>query len=550
MRFHLQFAAGLCAAGLLAGCASHTPAPAPASSAPAAQRSRDFEAMASKLHSPKLMARVLLQQATEQKDGKRAILAAYFALRAHADKLADRAADLAHKLEPESVVPHQLMVRVALDNGNIRTARKQAAAVYKARGADAVAPVLQGPVDPWFAYAVVRPLAQAHPHDPAVQLLFARTALQAGDDAAALKAVGRAAGGPGAEAAQFVRIQALWGLGQRGKALHEGAKALAAHPKSVGLRVFFAGVLTRAGNYRRARETLDDAAALAPGNGHVILAYAVLDAAQNRDAAARERLTGLLEEGGQPAGAYHLLGRLAARQQNWGEAFGWYQAVDDGDFLATSGVAAAYVLAQWKDLATARSYLGHLEDVAPALMPTWLDAEAGLLQQAGRIQKAYGVATKAARDYPMVRPLRYQRAILADTLGKTDVALRLLHTLVSEDPHKGEYLNAYGYTLTEHTQRYREALGYIKRALAVDPDDGAVLDSMGWVLYRLGRPAKAVDYLRRAWKQTGDTDVAEHLVKVCIALGRTGEASRVLHEALAKAPGNAALKQLRQRLPQ
>ncbi|MGH8427452.1 MAG: tetratricopeptide repeat protein, partial [Gammaproteobacteria bacterium] len=98
------------------------------------------------------------------------------------------------------------------------------------------------------------------------------------------------------------------------------------------------------------------------------------------------------------------------------------------------------------------------------------------------------------------------------------------------------------------TTRYREAYGYIVKALTMSPDNGAILDSMGWVLYRLGENTKAVPYLRRAWELTGDPDVADHLVQVYLALGDTSAASKLLSDALAKTPKDATLLKLEQQL--
>ncbi len=546
MRLFLRL---LAAGGLvvfLAGCAGTPPASRSARPSSAA-RSQSFEAMAEKLHSPALMARVLYREARERKDEKRAVMAALFAIRARDNALARRAAALVQELSPNTATAYQIRLRVALDVGAVGKARMNAAQAYQRGGAAAINSILNGPVDPWLAYAVLRPLAAKNREDELLQLMLARAALQAGDNGVALRVARGAQNSQGAPA-HLIAIQALWSLGKHKAALAHGAEVLAAHSHDVGLRIFYAGLLARAGHYARAREVLGDARALAPRNMHVTLAYALVDVAEGKDSAARDRLTRILESGGDSAGAYSLLGRLAVAQGHWAEAFGWYASTDDPAFLGSSGVAATFALEQWKGLDTAEHYLRHLQAIAPALAPTWAAAEATLLDNAGRHRDAYRLLTKLAKRYTVVRPLRYQRALLADTLGKSDVALGILKKLVAEEPENFEYLNAYGYALTEHTHDYRKAYAYIKRALSADPGNGAILDSMGWVLYRLGRSKEALSYLRRAWGETGDPEVAGHLVTVCIALGRHAEATRVLRAALAKAPDSSVLQRLKKRL--
>ncbi len=535
-----------------AGCASSPPpaaqAPSEASSAAALAQ---YEEMARKLHSPRLVAKLLFQQAKQKKDAEHAMLAAVLALRAGDPKLANEAAALAEQLAPKRSETYAVLMQVALARADLAAAGKASVKAYALGGAQNVAIGLNGAVDTWFAYDIAAPLARAHPGDGAMQLVFARTALDAGDTAAALAAAQAAHGfGPGERAAKLIEIQARWGLGQRKVALAQAARVLADNSHDLGFRVFYANLLAHAGERSRAQEVLDDAQALAPDDPQVAFGYALLAADEGQVAAAHARLTAMLEAGGDSAGIYNLLGRLAAREGKWGEAFGWYEAIQSPDDLATSRVSSLFALAKWKGMETAEDYLAQLERGFPGLAPTWAGVHATLLAQAGKQEAAWKLLGATLDRYPMVRPLRYQRALLADKLGKGDDALDALKRLVREEPQNPMYLNAYGYTLTEHTKRYRDALGYIRRALAISPEDGAVLDSMGWVLYRLGESAKSLEYLRRAWKATGDIDVARHLVTVYLALNERGEATRVLSVALAKSPRDSALLQLKRQLAQ
>ncbi|MGH8271638.1 MAG: tetratricopeptide repeat protein [Gammaproteobacteria bacterium] len=548
---HLLGAAALAAfVALGAGCASPPP---PAAQAPSAESSAaalaQYEEMAHKLHSPRLVAKLLFKQAQQKKDAEHAMLAALLALRAGDAKLADEAAALAEKLAPDQSETWAVQMQVALARADLAAAGKAAVKAYALGGAQNVAIGLDGAVDPWFAYSIVAPLAQAHPKDGAMQLVFARTALDAGDTAAALAAAQAAHSfEPGERAAKLIEIQARWGLGQRKEALAQAARALADNSRDTGFRVFYANLLARAGQRMQAREVLNDARALAPDDPQVTFGYALLAADEGKVAAAHAQLTAMLETGSDSTGVYNLLGQLAAHEGKWGEAFGWYESIQSADDLASSRVSSLFTLARWKGMAAAEDYLTQLERGFQGLAPTWAGVHATLLAQDGKQEAAWKLLGTTLERYPMVRPLRYQRALLADQLGKGADALAGLKRLVGEEPQNPMYLNAYGYTLTEHTTRYRDAYGYIKRALAINPDDGAALDSMGWVLYRLGESEKSLDYLRRAWKTTKDIDVARHLVTVYLALDERGEATRVLTVALAKSPKDPALLQLKRQL--
>ena len=109
-------------------------------------------------------------------------------------------------------------------------------------------------------------------------------------------------------------------------------------------------------------------------------------------------------------------------------------------------------------------------------------------------------------------------------------------------------LNALGYTLTNRTQRHEEGYALISKALALQPDEPAILDSMGWALYRMNRLEEALDYLTRAYAAFPDPEVAAHLGEVLWVSGDTENAMLVWQGALLKDPANAVLQETLQRL--
>lgn len=542
-------AAGLALA--VGGCAS-SPAPAPASASAPAQghgNKANFTAIANKLHSPGLLARVQLKQAKAKKDASLALRAAVNALKAGDDGLADQAADLIEKLQPANAAAPFIRLRTSLDNCDTKRASKAASALYAAGGVRPFVRIPEGPYEHWCTYTVINNLAAAHPEDAELSQLLAHTALQAGDNGAALAAAHKAEeSGLDDLLTRIVAMQARWKLGQRKQALDEGAKILASHTRDAAVRSLYAGLLIQAGDYHRARETLGDGVALSPGNPHLELAYVLLEQAQGNTKAARKRLTGMLEKGDSSSGLYYLLGQEAESEGNWSQAFVYYTSAR-GD--ASAQVAAANALRHWKGLDTARDFLHKLEHRAPGLSPLWRGTEAGLLDAAGKTRQAYALLKTTVKEYPVVRPLRYQLAMLADSVGKGREAVRILAGLVQKEPDNADYLNSYGYELLLHTREYGKAQGYIQRALAMDPDNPAILDSMGWALYKQGKPAKALHYLKRANQGAGgDPTVASHLIRVYLALGRKDDARALLKKALAHSPGDAELKRLSKRLSQ
>ncbi|MGH8508744.1 MAG: tetratricopeptide repeat protein, partial [Gammaproteobacteria bacterium] len=144
----------------------------------------------------------------------------------------------------------------------------------------------------------------------------------------------------------------------------------------------------------------------------------------------------------------------------------------------------------------------------------------------------------------------YTRAMLADKIGRIDVLERDLKHILAREPNNARALNALGYSLADRTTRYQEAYALIKRALELTPNDFFVLDSMGWVLYRLGRLDESEAYLRRALQIRNDPEVAAHLGEVLWVQGDRAEARRVWDSALRVTPGDPNLLKVMRRLKQ
>ena len=116
-----------------------------------------------------------------------------------------------------------------------------------------------------------------------------------------------------------------------------------------------------------------------------------------------------------------------------------------------------------------------------------------------------------------------------------------MREIISRDPDNAEALNALGYTLADRTDRYEEAYALIKRAFELKPDDHYIVDSMGWILHRLGRHREALEQLRRAMSIRPDPEIAAHLGEVLWVLGEMVEARKVWEAALRETPDDKRL---------
>ncbi|MEO6154406.1 MAG: tetratricopeptide repeat protein [Thermomonas sp.] len=239
-----------------------------------------------------------------------------------------------------------------------------------------------------------------------------------------------------------------------------------------------------------------------------------------------------------------LLGQLAEVLGRNDEALAWYASVPGEPARAIARLRSANVLFATDRKQEALDGLHAMQSEAALEEDTRRDAyllEAELQlkdkNQTGELD-AYARGLAAFADD---QALLYSRALLwerRDDIARAEADFRRI--LVST-PDDVTTLNALGYTLADRTTRYKEALELIDRARVAEPGNAAIIDSYGWVLFRLGRNAEALDHLRHAYTLQKDPDIASHLGLVLWMLGRKDEARRYFDEARKLEPDNPSL---------
>src|SRR5690606_19422695 len=168
--------------------------------------------------------------------------------------------------------------------------------------------------------------------------------------------------------------------------------------------------------------------------------------------------------------------------------------------------------------------------------------EAELRNDAGDGPGELDAFARGLAAFPDDSALLYSRALAwerRDDIARAEADFRKI--LVAE-PENVAALNALGYTLADRTDRYVEALELIDRARVAEPGNAAIIDSYGWVLYRLGRKEESLVELRRAYTLQKDAEIAAHIGEVLWVLGRRDEARRYFDDARKLDPENRALQ--------
>jgi Flp pilus assembly protein TadD len=240
-----------------------------------------------------------------------------------------------------------------------------------------------------------------------------------------------------------------------------------------------------------------------------------------------------------------LLGQTAEFLERYPEALEWYRSVPGGEQRLRARLRATSVLHKLKQPEQAYAELRALQ--SDAAVDEEARRDAYLLEAELRVEDkdAAGELDTYARGlaaYPDDGALLYSRALMwerRDDIARAEADLRKV--LVAE-PDNVAALNALGYTLADRTTRYKEALELIDRARVADPDSAAIIDSYGWVLYRLGRNEEALVELRRAFALQKDPEIAAHLGEVLWVTGKKEEARKFFEEGRKLDPDNRSLQ--------
>lgn len=461
-------------------------------------------------------------------------------------------------LNPDSLAARQAQVQLGLDGGRERMVLAGARALIRLDpegAADAfarLAALLSGD-SPHQALGVrvMHQLVARHTGLGAAHYALGVVQLGNGLTTQALASARRAiALAPKLNEAYLLEARTLLQMNRRAAADTLMQGRFRSQPHDAGLRLAYGRMLAETGHLAAARRLFAGVLKADPDNADARFAVALLDLGQQELKRARGAFESLYHAGGHRNASAYYLGRIAQEHRHYARALEWYARVQSGAHALDAAFRQAEMTARLGHLAAALRFLEQLRNANPQLAPRFSVAGAQLLFQAGRYAQAVGQYTRALRATPDAPDLLYGRALAEVEAGRPQRAEADLRRVIAQHPKDGRALNALGYILTNHSTRYHDALGYIRRALALMPNNPAVIDSMGWVQYRLGHLHKAEGYLQRAFSALSppDAQIAAHLGEVLWKLGRPAQARKVWQAGLAASPHSKAIHEAMKRL--
>jgi tetratricopeptide (TPR) repeat protein len=494
-----------------------------------------------------LASNLFLDLAKSSRDPRLAERAAKAAAYGNKPKTAIQAANLWAELDPSSVEAQQASTQMLLSTGNLAEAKPHlqkllAKEETRANGFLYLNSLLARQSDKNAVLSLVQELAKPYPDLPEAHFTIAHAAWSAGKNDLALSELNTADKlRPGWEIAAILQGQVLFSQSPDA-ALVFYHNFLNKHPEANEVRLTTARLLVNQKRFDEAKAEFIKLVEASKGNPEVLVVVGLLSFQAADYAEAEKYFQQALETGFKdPDQVYLYLGQIAERRKHDDEALTWYNKVQPGERYLDAKLSIAAVLARTQSVDAAVQMLDTLEDLNNEQLVLVIQAQANLLGQAKRYQEAYDLLDNAVSNLPNTPEIVYDYAMAAERVQLLDVMERELRKLIQLKPDFAQAYNALGYTLADRNMKLEEAHKLIEKALTLSPNDHFILDSMGWVEYRLGKLDKAADYLRQAYTAQTDPEIAAHLGEVLWQQGKHDEALQTWDEALRAHPENEVL---------
>lgn len=340
----------------------------------------------------------------------------------------------------------------------------------------------------------------------------------------------------------------LYQTGQKSSALDYLLTNTRRFPGNRQMGTLYGRMLINEGELQAAQDEFNRLVKRYPDTPGLRLSHALVALENGQTDLARQELTQLAEQGHHTSEANYYLGRIEDQASNTEQAIGYYQSVEQGNYYFPALARASSLLAENGQLEDAIDRIRRLREANPRQAENFWLLEVNLLLDQEQQQQALSTATDALEEHPDNIEIRYARAMLYDGIGQPAYAEADLKHILEQEPENAVALNALGYILTTRTDRLREARGYIEKALRLDPDNPAILDSMGWVLFLEGQLEPALDYLSRAWAAFPDPEVAAHYGEALWMNGAEEQARIIWQEGLEQDSDHEVLRETIDRL--
>ncbi len=227
------------------------------------------------------------------------------------------------------------------------------------------------------------------------------------------------------------------------------------------------------------------------------------------------------------------------------ESLHYYQQVKGGEHFLDAREVISVIYYRQKQYEQSLEILHQLQNAEEKYAIKAYATEAHILKEQGQTEQALEKLTQGIDILPNKSDLLYERALIYSETANIKLAEKDFQAILKKDANNFQALNALGYTWADNDMNLEKAHQYIQKANELDPDNAAVLDSLGWVQYKLGHYTKAEQNFKKAIaKEPNDPELFIHQFKTQIKLNNTKAAKATLEKAMQLFPENKKLQKL------
>ncbi len=487
--------------------------------------------------------------AQKTRDPRLAMRAAHMAIRSGR---VDKAIDLNkiwQEADPESPMATRMLASAYLRMGKINEARDE---LFKVLTTDKGAikqnlmqtyQMLSPYQDKSAALIAMQEIAAVYPDEAESHWAVAQIARVAGHEALALSEI-RVARDMSPDWDQAVSVEA--------QILHKNApqqglellqEYLEQHPDAKEIRLQYARMLLDQTQFELSRDQFQILADVNPRNPEMSYAIALISLQINDLPRAETQFLLSLDKGKKDRNiVQYYLGKLGEIKKNEEEALEHYRLVQGGENHFLSQVRIVYLLSKIGQHDEARLLLDAIQPVGEEQQIKLVLVEANILRLNQRFTEAYQLLKENLEQNPEHPEILYETAMMAEKNNEFDTFERLMRKLLDIEPEHAHAYNALGYGLLERKERLPEAMELIQKAIKILPDDAAIIDSLGWGYFLIGKHDESLKQLRRAYSLDADPEIAAHLGEVLWVKGEKDEAKKIWQDSIKGNPENVVLQ--------
>ena len=305
------------------------------------------------------------------------------------------------------------------------------------------------------------------------------------------------------------------------KALNFYSDFLSKYPKSNDVRLEFAKLLTNGRKFNEAKNEFIKLVSASNSSAEITLAVALLSVElEDYDLAEKYFLQSLKKNPKDKDQIFIYLAKISDKKNQGDAAITWLNKVGDGNHFIESKLIAAEIIAKKESIDKALVFLSTLKSDSQDEKLSIVQLKTSLLTRSNRHQEAFQLLQNEAPNFAQSPEFKFDYALLADKLSKYDLMEKLLREAIKIRPDYAVAYNALGYSFADRNINLEDAKKYIELALSISPNNHYILDSMGWLYFRLGKLESALSFIQKAYDVQPDPEIAAHLGEILWAQGK------------------------------